>query len=151
MNARYAATLILGCSLFGVAIGAPQTPGSRIAGTPVSAQKTAHPRPTNLKVLPKDISGDEIDKLMHRYKQDLGVPCGYCHEENPQTKQIDFASDENPVKETARFMIKMNDDINTKYLAQLGDRRYAEPFTCGNCHQGQVDPPTFEPRHSGEH
>jgi hypothetical protein len=152
MNARYAATLVLGCSLFGVAIGAaPQTSSSGIAGTRGSTQKAVHPRPTNLKILPKDISGDDIDKLMHRYKQDLGVPCGYCHEENPQTKQIDFASDENPVKETARFMIKMNDDINTRYLAQLGDRRYAEPFTCGNCHQGQVDPPTFEPRHTDEH
>jgi hypothetical protein len=151
MNERYAAA-ILGCSLFGVAIGAaPQTPSSRTAGAPGFARKTVHPKPTNLKVLPKDISGDDIDKLMHRYTQDLGAPCGYCHEQNPQTKQIDFASDENPVKETARFMIKMNDDINTKYLAQLGDRRYAEPFTCGNCHQGQVDPPAFEPRHADEH
>jgi Photosynthetic reaction centre cytochrome C subunit len=147
MNARYTVALILSCSVFGVAMAAaPQGPVAKAAVDAVSAQRVSHPKPTNLKVLPKDISGDDIDKLMHRYKQDLGVPCGYCHEENAQTKQIDFASDENPVKETARFMIKMNNDINTKYLAQLGDRRYADPFTCGNCHQGQVDPPTFEPK-----
>jgi hypothetical protein len=147
MNARYTVALILSCSVFEVAMGAaPQGPGARAAADAASTQRASYPKPTNLKVLPKDISGEDIDKLMHRYKQDLGVPCGYCHEENAQTKQIDFASDENPVKETARFMIKMNNDINTKYLAQLGDRRYADPFTCGNCHQGQVDPPTFEPK-----
>jgi hypothetical protein len=147
MTGRYAAALMLGGSLFVAAVSvAAQIPSSKIANAPVAARKTVHPKPTNLKVLPKDISGDDIDKLMHRFEQDLGVPCGYCHEQNVQTKAIDYASDENPVKETARFMIKMNGDINTKYLAQLGDRRYAEPFTCGNCHQGQIDPPTFEPK-----
>jgi Photosynthetic reaction centre cytochrome C subunit len=147
MNRRYATALLLGCSIFGVAVdAASQGPGNNEAKLNVASTRAGRPKPTNLKVLPRDISGDELDKLMHRYKQDLGVPCGYCHEENPQTRQIDYASDENPIKETARFMIRMNDDINTKYLAQLGDRRYAEPLTCGNCHQGQVQPPTFEPK-----
>jgi Photosynthetic reaction centre cytochrome C subunit len=146
MNGRYAAALILSCSFFGVAIGAiSQSPGSpkKASGT-VPATAVSHPRPTNLKVLPKDMSGDDVDKLMHRYQQYLGVPCGYCHEEDPQTKEIDYASDENPIKESARFMISMTSDINNKYLAQLGDRRYAEPLTCGNCHRGQVQPLTFE-------
>jgi len=139
MNARNTMTLMLSCSVFGVAI-------SVVSQSPVAAQKVSHAKPKNIKVLPKDISGDDIDKLMHRYEQDLGVPCAYCHEENPQTKQIDFASDENPIKQTARMMISMTSDLNTKYLTQLGDRRYAEPLTCGNCHQGQVEPPTFEPK-----
>jgi len=141
MNGRYTAALLLSCATFGVAAGAAtQATGNQ------GASKPAHAKPTNLKVLPKNISGDDLDKLMHRFKQELGVPCGYCHEENAETKQINYASDENPIKETARFMIKMNEDINSKYLAQLGDRRYAEPLTCGNCHQGQVQPPTFEPK-----
>jgi len=139
MSARNTMTLMLSCSVFGVAI-------SVVSQSPVAAQKVSRARPKNIKVLPRDISGDDIDKLMHRYEQDLGVPCGYCHEENPQTKQIDFASDENPIKQTARMMISMTSDLNTKYLAQLGDRRYAEPLTCGNCHQGQVEPQTFEPK-----
>jgi hypothetical protein len=99
-------------------------------------------------VLPKDISPDALDKLMHRYREQLGVPCGYCHEENRETRQIDFASDENPVKQTARFMISMTSDINNKYLAQLGDRRYSEPISCANCHRGQIEPPNFEPKTS---
>jgi hypothetical protein len=145
MNARNTAALILSWSIFGVAIGTAQSPGyAKKAGGVAHATPVSHPKPTNLKVLPKDMSGDDVDRLMHRYRQYLGVPCGYCHEENSQTKEIDYASDENPIKETARFMISMTSDINMKYLAQLGDRRYAEPLTCGNCHQGQVQPPTFE-------
>jgi hypothetical protein len=147
MNARFTVALILSCSTFAVTAGAlPQSPASGDPQKPSAVATTPLTKPINLKVLPKDISADDVDKLMHRFERDLGVPCGYCHEENTQTKQIDFASDENPIKETARFIIKMNADINMKYLAQLGDRRYAQPITCGNCHQGQTNPPAFEPK-----
>jgi Photosynthetic reaction centre cytochrome C subunit len=145
MSLRFTAALVTSCSVLGVAVGIVlQTPGIQAASDPDSVQRTSHPRPTNLKVLPKDISGDDIDKLMHGYEKQLGVPCGYCHEQNAETKKIDYASDENPVKQTARFMISMTGDINNKYLAQLGDRRYASPITCGNCHRGQATPPDFE-------
>jgi hypothetical protein len=146
MNVRFAAVALL-CGLVFAVIGAPsQTSSEKAKGTPAAAQSVVHPKPGNLKVLPKDMSGDDVDKLMHQYQQYLGVPCGYCHEQNPETKQTDYASDENPIKETARFMISMTSDINNKYLSQLGDRRYADPITCGNCHRGQVQPPAFEPK-----
>jgi hypothetical protein len=145
MQVRFTAALVLSCSIFGVTLGAAlQPPAIQAASDPASVQQNSHPKPTNLKVLPKDISGDDIDSLMHGYEKQLGVPCGYCHEENAETKQINYASDENPVKQTARFMISMTGDINNKYLAQLGDRRYAPPITCGNCHRGQIEPPDFE-------
>jgi len=145
MQVRFTAALVLSCSIFGVSMGAAlQAPGIQAVSDPVVVQQTSHPKPTNLKVLPKDISGDDIDKLMHGYQKQLGVPCGYCHEQNAETKQINYASDENPVKQTARFMISMTGDINNKYLAQLGDRRYAQPITCGNCHRGQTEPPDFD-------
>lgn len=139
MNLRCSKMLVLTSIVVGTAVYALSQ--GTISKT---AQTVSHPKPKNLRVLPKDLSGDDVDKLMHRYKQELGVPCGYCHVENTETKQIDFASDENPIKQTARVMIGMTGDINVKYLAQLGDRRYAEPLTCGNCHQGKIDPPTFE-------
>jgi hypothetical protein len=147
MHLRFTAALIVSCSVFGVAVAAGlQVKDVKTAGDPVLSQGVSHPKPTNLKVLPKDISADDLDRLMHRYQAELGAPCGYCHEENRETKHIDFASDENPVKETARLMISMTGDINNKYLAQLGDRRYSEPISCGNCHWGQIDPPSFEPK-----
>jgi hypothetical protein len=108
----------------------------------VAAQAAA--APTNLKVLPKSIAMQDLYKVMAGMQRDLGVQCGFCHEEDPDTKQINYASDENPRKETARFMMRMTNDINAKYLGQLGDRQYAPPITCGNCHLGQMHPPPFE-------
>ena len=102
-------------------------------------------KPANLQVLSKELSAAKVGKLMKRFEQDLGVKCSHCHVEDPQTLKIDYVSDENPRKQTARVMISMLNDINDKYLAQLGgDRRYAVPVTCGSCHQGQTSPPAFE-------
>jgi len=103
-------------------------------------------KPSNLQVLPGDLSLIEVVQLMTRYGQDLGVQCTFCHVQHPGTQVIDFASDENPAKQTARIMIGMVRDINEKYLAQVSDRRYAVPVSCGNCHQGQTFPPRYEPR-----
>jgi len=73
------------------------------------------------------------------------VSCSYCHVEDRDSGVIDYASDENPRKHTARIMISMLNDINDKHLAQLGgDRRYAQPVTCASCHQGRASPPVFE-------
>jgi hypothetical protein len=78
MPLRFTAALVLGCSIFVVALGnALQTSSIQAASDPISDQQSSHPAPTNLKVLPKDISGDDIDKLMHGYEKQLGVPCGY--------------------------------------------------------------------------
>jgi Photosynthetic reaction centre cytochrome C subunit len=114
-------------------------------GTHPSATVQANPALSHLKVLPKDTPVQDIYKIMAGMQRDLGVQCGFCHEEDPDTKQINYASDENPRKETARSMMRMTNDINTKYLGQLGDRQYAPPITCGNCHLGQVHPPPFDP------
>ncbi len=102
----------------------------------------AAPTPRNLRVLPKDTPQAEVLKLMARYSQELGVQCVFCHAETPHG--VDFASDQSPAKLTARVMINMLNDINTKYLAQVSDQRYATPLTCGNCHQGQTTPPVYE-------
>lgn len=100
---------------------------------------------SNLKVLPKETSIADVYKLMAGMQRDLGVQCGFCHEEDPDSKRIDYSSDENPRKETARFMMRMTNDINEKYLGKLGDRQYAPPITCGNCHLGQMHPPAYDP------
>jgi hypothetical protein len=119
--------VLLGCSTLGIA-GAP------------------HDAPaTNLRVLPQDSSAADIKTLMDRYGQELGVSCEYCHTQDPQTRKLDYASDDNPAKQTARVMIAMLDEINSKYLAQLDDQKYAVPVSCGNCHRGQTNPPSFEP------
>ncbi len=101
----------------------------------------------NLQVLPQDLPSAGLRKVMKRYERDLGVKCSYCHVEDRSSGRIDFASDENPAKQTARLMIAMLEDINDRHLAALGgDRRYAAEVTCGSCHQGRSSPQPYEPR-----
>jgi hypothetical protein len=101
---------------------------------------------TNLTVLPPTLSKDDVRLLMKQYERDLGVSCSYCHVEDRDSSVIDYVSDDNPRKHTARLMIAMLEDINGKHLAQLGgDRRYSLPVTCGSCHQGRSSPPEFLP------
>lgn len=153
MNARYAALLAMTCASIGLAVrvasqNVQQQKLGANAGNPAAEADAADTdsAPRNLKVLPQDISRQDLKKMMNQFADGLGVPCSYCHARNSQSNKLDFASDENPIKQTARFMITMTADINTKYLGQLGDRRFSPPITCGNCHQGQVEPPEFAPK-----
>ncbi len=146
MNLRWSSTLPLGIlvivvssRLFSHAVAA------ETAGAAAADEAAAYTQPTNLTVLPKNIPAAQLQALMKRYGEELGVRCEHCHVEDAQSHHFDYASDENPKKQTARLMMTMLSDINTKYLAQLGDPRYAAHVTCGNCHQGQTDPPAFEP------
>jgi hypothetical protein len=83
---------------------------------------------------------------MHQYEGDLGVECEYCHARNAATRRNDFPSDANPVKEKARLMIKMTDDLNAKFLAQLSDHKSTDSVTCGTCHRGMAHPEPFVPK-----
>jgi Photosynthetic reaction centre cytochrome C subunit len=115
---------------------APQTPGTQ----------ASFPKPTNLKVLPRNTTGAEIDKLMRQYNGDLGVKCEFCHDGNAaDPTKTDYASDANPTKDVARYMMSMTADINEKYIDPMPDRQYAEPVTCGTCHRGAKHPSVFVP------
>jgi hypothetical protein len=111
------------------------------------------PKPVNLKVLPKDISSDDLMKTMHGYSQQLGVHCTFCHAVDAATKHPDFASDEKPEKNTARTMILMTREINAKYMSQIHDPDAApdqKTVSCGTCHRGHNMPITFiPPQHEG--
>lgn len=146
MTVRRVAALTSGLLFLGAAVGAaPQDRISDDSASAAIAATVAHGKPVNIKVLPKDISAAEIGKVMRRFETDLGVKCGHCHVEDPNTHKFDYASDDNPAKSTARQMITMLEDINEKYLPQLGgDTRYATHVTCGSCHQGQSSPPPFD-------
>jgi hypothetical protein len=102
------------------------------------------PAPKNIKALPKDISGAEVGKLMHQYTGDLGVGCDFCHTAAGPDGRRDRASDANPMKDTARFMITMTADLNT-HLDTMPGKMYADPVTCGTCHRGEKHPSVFVP------
>lgn len=99
---------------------------------------------TNLKVLPKDISQDEIKEVMDGFKAALGVKCNFCHAQdvnNPE--KLDFASDANHHKDVARWMMKMTQQINKKHFKRR-DEKTGEltQITCATCHNGKEHPAT---------
>jgi len=95
----------------------------------------------NLKVLPKNISKKDLDKVMDNFKMALGVRCGYCHvpmKDNP--KRMDFASDEKPEKDIAREMMRMTAKINKKYFHDEMKEGKPLAVSCVTCHNGKSEP-----------
>jgi len=106
-----------------------------------------HPDPTNLKVLPKDFTGDQVHDLMHQWEADLGVTCKTCHVENPKDiapngrPRLNYADDGKQEKASARVMYKMLEEINVNYVSKIENSGL--PVTCGTCHQGHLNPEPF--------
>ena len=144
---------LLGAAVFVCAsiAQAPQTPPSGKAGGP----PRSYPAPTNLQVLPKDLTGQQVHEIMEGYEAALGKHCNYCHAADPKNvgpngrPRLNFASDEKDEKKMARIMIAMTEDINKNYVKKVADidkmPEAAPPVTCGTCHQGHEDPPEFKP------
>ncbi len=106
-----------------------------VAATTVQDKK---PKP-NLKVLPKDISHEELEKIMKGFNVSLGVKCNHCHapsKTNP--KKLDFSSDEKPEKDVARGMMRMTAKINKKYFNYVEEGKTV--VTCITCHNGKEHP-----------
>lgn len=100
-------------------------------------------RPKNLKVLPKNISEEELTKVMRGFNAALGVKCGYCHAPNTNgEKGLDFSSDANPKKNIARGMIKMTKKINKKYFKSEHEG-VVKNISCVTCHNEQSKPKTI--------
>jgi tetratricopeptide (TPR) repeat protein len=102
-------------------------------------------KPKNLRVLPKDTTGEKLRPIMVGFSRALGVRCSYCHkgdDAQPLTT-YDFASDEKPNKDRAREMLRMLADINTdlKKIQPSGDTRVN--MWCGTCHRGRPRPTTL--------
>jgi hypothetical protein len=112
----------------------------------ISAMRPADDKPPkrNLKVLPKDISHDDLDKTMDAFKNALGVKCNFCHAPNADTSNhhLDFASDAKPEKNIARHMYKMAGRINKKFFSMNKDANgnLVQTVTCMTCHHGSPHP-----------
>jgi hypothetical protein len=101
----------------------------------------------NLKVLPKNTNKKQMDSVMHHFTASLGVKCNFCHQYNAEQKAMDFASDANEKKATAREMLKMMQKLNKKYF-QVGNTKSLTAkleITCFSCHNGKENPATLPP------
>lgn len=105
------------------------------------------PAPTNLKVLPKNITNEQLHKVMEGWAGSLGVHCNTCHaaaagDVGPNGRpRLNFAADSKPQKATARLMYKMTKGINKDYVSKIEGAE--KPVTCGTCHRGHLDPEPF--------
>ncbi len=97
----------------------------------------------DLQVLPKDISHDSLDHVMHFFTKALGVRCDFCHAKSKDSTQRwpDFAADK-PEKTAARHMLVMAAEINSKYFNWMGSTMpdTIHVVTCMTCHHGSPHP-----------
>lgn len=122
-----------------------------MGGAALVAQGAAAQEPTNLQVLPKTWTRQQINALMQTFNTSLGVQCAHCHTEDPdapdplpgQNRRLDYALDTKPTKEISRVMIKMTMDLNTA-ARQPGESDTLEKMSCYTCHRGQ-ETPAFTP------
>lgn len=99
----------------------------------------------NLKVLPKNITHDELEKVMDGFKLALGVKCNFCHApKKDEPRKMDFPSDDNPHKDIARKMIRMTAKINKKYFKRVDHDGAIINISCVSCHNGKENPNTIK-------
>ena len=97
----------------------------------------------DLDVLPKNITHEQLGKVMHEWSASLGVHCDFCHAPNKEGKGLDFASNAKPEKEMARSMYKMMNKINQKYFEAKKDSTgmvMTSGVNCYSCHRGDSHP-----------
>ena len=92
--------------------------------TPGDMRKHDYPAPTNLKVLPKNLTGGEVREIMKTWAGSLGVHCDFCHAADPNKigpngkPQLNFADDSSYDKKIARIMYTMTQQINADYISK---------------------------------
>lgn len=103
------------------------------------------PAPTNLQVLPKDWTQQQVVQVMQAFTQALGVQCGHCHVfVGPNDPMNDFASDMKPEKNIARDMMRMVGQVNPLVQKAVAAKKPAADqvtqVTCAMCHRGAAVP-----------
>ena len=117
------------------------------ACTAISQQKAQTPTADNLefhnlRVLPPNITHDELIATMRGIARSLGTRCNHCHVTNPPDakEEFDFASDAKPEKKVARTMLRMVRNINAEYVSKVN--AHGQTVTCFTCHRGRTVPET---------
>lgn len=108
------------------------------SSTTVSAQA---PTPTvvespNVKVL-TGLYAQQFQEEMNLIVQALGVNCNTCHARG------NFASEEKPLKQTARRMLEMTRALNTQFFPDYKPKEGESVLgkvTCYTCHKGESTP-----------
>ena|SRR5689334_22995325 len=118
----------------------------------IAASKPPQEKYKNLKVLPKNISEQTMDSVMHEFTKSLGVECNFCHvQPADSTAEWDMAADDKPEKNIARKMIMMSNKINKDFFnatTKYGDENMVLEIRCITCHHGEPHPDAEEEQDS---
>jgi hypothetical protein len=110
------------------------------------------PPPTNLQVLPKNLTGRQVRDIMDTWAGSLGVKCEFCHTADLKNvgpngrPRVNYADDSKPDKQIARIMVTMTQQMNKDYISKAMDLDkdgMGKPVTCGTCHRGHEMPEEF--------
>jgi len=111
----------------------------------ISQQKAQVPRADNLefhnlRVLPPNITHDELISTMRGFARSLGTRCNHCHVANPpgSAEEFDYPNDSKPEKRTARTMLLMTRNINANYVSKVN--AHGQTVACFTCHRGHTVP-----------
>jgi len=126
-----------------------QSPQSAPAQSPAAGGPPPRdfPAPTNLKVLPKNLTGQQVRDIMEKWEGSLGAHCSTCHTADPKNigpngrPRLNFADDSKEEKQTARLMYTMTEAINVDYVSKVPNSD--ESVTCGTCHRGHLGPEPY--------
>jgi Photosynthetic reaction centre cytochrome C subunit len=99
----------------------------------------------NLKVLPQNITHDQLLATMRTFARSLGVKCDHCHVPLPEgsKERFDFANDAKAEKQAARMMLRMTSNVNGQYISTLHDPTVS--VSCYTCHRGKSVPDAVLP------
>jgi hypothetical protein len=135
MTSRYKKKLIVGFILSSIILT------GIIATKPPREEKPVY---TNLKVLSKNISDENMDFVMESFNMQLGVNCLFCHmsKQKGYDFSFDFASDSLRNKRIARDMLRMTMKLNKKYFDTKlnGTMTTRGKIWCKTCHRGKPIP-----------
>jgi hypothetical protein len=96
---------------------------------------------TNLQVLPKDTTQEQLMSVMKAASLSLGVRCWYCHEgTGDDFSTFNFAADTKEPKQTARAMLRLTSQINAALKDVGPNKGDVAKVTCMTCHRGNKTP-----------
>ena len=139
------AAVLFSCFALCLSGQVPQATPSTPAVQPRPAR--VYPAPTNLQVLPKTLTGEQVHEIMEQWESALGVHCSTCHTADPKNigpngkPRLNFADDSKPEKATTRLMVTMTEQLNKNFINKVPNS--GVPVTCGTCHRGHFGPEPF--------
>src|SRR5262245_38899062 len=113
--------------------------GGAAARQPAAVAQAFPTEYKNLRVLDKKIAPRDLKKRMEGIAQELGVKCGFCHNED------DYSSDELKRKQDARRMLQLVEHMRANRARYFKANVKDEEISCGGCHRGKSEPDPWLP------